>query len=217
MRWAYALALLPTATDWLESGRFPNTPREWITEAILGVFVLGCIRALAGQADRLAAMTRTDALTGLPNRRAFDEDLDREVFRAQREGIRLTLAFLDIDGFKPVNDRFGHDAGDALLRSVAAVLAHESRSGNDLAYRLGGDEFAVLMCGADSSAAREAVGRLRELALEGPGGLKAFGADVSVGVVELNPGETLSDFYKRADDAMYAVKRERKTSVRRPE
>jgi diguanylate cyclase (GGDEF)-like protein len=212
MRWAYLLALLPTATEWLESGHFPYTPRDWITETVLGVVVILFVRALCRQADRLATMTRTDALTGLPNRRAFDEDLAREVSRARREGVRLTLAFLDIDGFKPVNDRFGHDAGDALLRSVASVLDHESRRGVDLPFRLGGDEFAVLMCGTDAAKAREAVGRLRELALEGPGGLRAFGADLSVGVVELSPVESLSEFYKRADDAMYAVKRERKTA-----
>ena len=82
-----------------------------------------------------------------------------------------------------------------------------ARHGVDFAYRLGGDEFGVLMSGTDSARAEEAVGRMRGLATAGPGGLEAFGADVSVGVVELAPAESLAEFYRRADGAMYSMKR----------
>jgi diguanylate cyclase (GGDEF)-like protein len=174
--------------------------------------VVGCVGALDRQSSRLAELSRTDPLTGLANRRAFDDDLDREVARARREGVRLSLAFLDVDRFKEVNDKYGHDAGDALLHHVAGVLRREARHGMDFAYRLGGDEFGVLMAGTDSARAVETVGRIREAAVTGPGGLESFGADVSVGVVELGPAESLAEFYRRADGAMYAMKRRTRAS-----
>jgi len=86
---------------------------------------------------------RHDALTGLPNRRAYDERLAVEVSRASRYGWSLTLCLLDLDGFKDVNDRLGHPAGDEVLRLVAAVI-DESRLTDDK-FRIGGDEFAILM------------------------------------------------------------------------
>lgn len=106
----------------------------------------GLIAAHMSHASLLAAEAhggRHDALTGLPNRRAYDERLAVEVSRASRHGWPLTLCLLDLDGFKEVNDRLGHPAGDEVLRRVAAVI-DESRLADDK-FRLGGDEFAILM------------------------------------------------------------------------
>jgi diguanylate cyclase (GGDEF)-like protein len=87
--------------------------------------------------------SRSDALTGLPNRRAFEERLPVELARASRRGQSLALCLLDLDGFKGVNDRLGHPAGDEVLRAVARIL-DDSRAADDC-FRIGGDEFAILM------------------------------------------------------------------------
>jgi diguanylate cyclase (GGDEF)-like protein len=103
---------------------------------------------------------RRDALTGLPNRRAFQERLPVELARAARSGHPLALVLLDLDGFKGVNDRLGHPAGDEVLRAVARIL-DQARSADDC-FRIGGDEFAVLMPETEAIRARTAAERLAD-------------------------------------------------------
>src|SRR6476659_3426390 len=103
--------------------------------------------------------SRRDALTGLPNRRAFEERLPVELARAARSGP-VSLCLLDLDGFKGVNDRLGHPAGDEVLRQVGALL-DASRMADDC-FRIGGDEFAILMPGTDEGEARIAATRISE-------------------------------------------------------
>jgi diguanylate cyclase (GGDEF)-like protein len=113
--------------------------------------------------------SRHDALTGLANRRAYEERLAVETARATRYGHRLALCVFDLDGFKGVNDRFGHPAGDEVLRGVARVI-EESRVADD-AFRIGGDEFAVLMPQTGAAEARQAAERLAAaIAAAGLGG-----------------------------------------------
>jgi diguanylate cyclase (GGDEF)-like protein len=100
-------------------------------------------------AHHLRTLAFVDPLTGLPNRRAFDDDLAREASRVRRHGRVLSLAVLDVDGLKAQNDRYGHDAGDDHLRTVALVLRSALRN-EDVAYRIGGDEFAVLLPDVDA-------------------------------------------------------------------
>jgi len=100
-------------------------------------------RALLVQLDHLS---RHDPLTGLANRRLFDDTLAREIARAEREGLELALVLLDIDHFKVLNDTLGHQAGDQVLRVVASALAAQVRAG-DLAARYGGEEFALVLPG----------------------------------------------------------------------
>ncbi|MDR6874264.1 diguanylate cyclase (GGDEF)-like protein/PAS domain S-box-containing protein [Bosea sp. BE125] len=95
--------------------------------------------------DKLAALATLDGLTGLANRRCFDERLEQEWARASREGTALSVLMIDIDHFKKFNDRYGHPAGDGCLRAVAAVLAAQARRPGDLAARYGGEEFALLL------------------------------------------------------------------------
>lgn len=97
---------------------------------------------------QLRTLAFVDPLTGLPNRRAFEDDFGREVSRARRHGHPLSLAVIDIDGLKRVNDTAGHGAGDELLRSVAAMLRSALRH-EDVAYRIGGDEFAIVLPAID--------------------------------------------------------------------
>jgi diguanylate cyclase (GGDEF)-like protein len=104
--------------------------------------------------------SRSDALTGLANRRAFEERLPIELARFSRGGRPLSLCLLDLDGFKGVNDRLGHPAGDEVLREVARTL-RTSRVADDC-FRIGGDEFAILMPGTTEEEARSAAGRLAD-------------------------------------------------------
>jgi two-component system cell cycle response regulator len=177
----------------------------------LGGFVARYVAAGDAEGSELAGLaeaSRRDALTGLPNRRAFDEELAREVARAGRTGAPLALVVLDVDRFKAVNDGHGHPAGDAVLREVAARAAAAVRRG-DLAARIGGEEFALLLPGADLAGAAELAGRVRA-AVAGapvPAGAGALAVTVSLGCAALAPGEPAEALLARADARLYEAKR----------
>ncbi len=161
-------------------------------------------------AERLAAMQRelirlatTDPLTGLLNRRAFFEGAVELCARAA-EGNALSAVMLDIDHFKQVNDLYGHDMGDEVIRAVAKEAVRESAS----AGRLGGEEFALLLDGRAMSRALETAEGLRRRmsALRFRSGNKTFTLTCSFGVSEWEPGDTIDRLLKRADVALYAAK-----------
>jgi diguanylate cyclase (GGDEF)-like protein len=158
---------------------------------------------------RLAALARTDALTGLPNRRALEDELSRAVARAARGGEPLAALVLDVDRFKLVNDGHGHAAGDAVLAAVAARAAGALRAG-DLLARIGGEEFAAVLPGADLPRAAEAAERIREAVAAEPiaaGGL-SLAITVSVGCAALAAGEADGRaLLARADERLYEAKR----------
>lgn len=142
-----------------------------------------------------------DALTGVGNHRAYKQDLPREVSRAQRHGSALTLALLDVDDFKSVNDRDGHIHGDRVLASVARLLACLRAA--DRAYRIGGDEFAVLLPDTSMAAAKVVLDRVQTDAR-----LVLFGNTLSMGLATSH--ESLPDadaLQAQADAALYAAKR----------
>ncbi len=155
----------------------------------------------------LALASRRDPLTGLPNRRAFDEDLAREAARASRAGASLAVVMLDVDRFKAVNDCHGHAAGDAVLRAVAARAAGAVRAG-DLLARVGGEEFAILLPGADLARAAEAAERIRAILAADPveAGGTALAVTASLGCAALSPGEAPEALVARADARLYAAK-----------
>lgn len=166
--------------------------------------------ALARALERERELSRTDALTGLANRRAFVEALERAVARGGRD---VTVAYLDVDNFKAVNDRFGHDAGDGLLREVAGGLARAVRDG-DVAARLGGDEFAVLFTRTPSEHAHTALRRLLAVAAGAAARLPGTEVGMSIGVVHwARLPETVEGVLRRADAAMYRAKREGKGRI----
>lgn len=101
-------------------------------------------RMIGARDEALQELSETDALTGLPNRRSFDRRLDLELSRAWRYGVKSALVMIDLDHFKRINDRFGHRAGDEVLRRVASLLNTEKRAG-DLVARFGGEEFAAIL------------------------------------------------------------------------
>ncbi|MDX6733750.1 MAG: hypothetical protein QOC54_3698 [Baekduia sp.] len=150
--------------------------------------------------EELRDLARTDPLTGLANRRLWDERLAFELPRAARSEQPLCVAALDLDRFKPYNDRFGHGAGDALLRELTAGWRAVLRA-SDLLSRLGGDEFAVLLPDCDIPCAEAIVGRL-QAAMRG----QAEGVACSVGLVRWEPGEDAGELLARADVALYAAK-----------
>ncbi len=157
----------------------------------------------------MARQARTDPLTGLLNRRAFLDELTRRIDRLDREGLPGTLVFIDVDNFKPLNDRFGHDVGDAALTAIATLLRNLVRPA-DLVARLGGDEFALWLDGADELTAAE---RAEWLRLEAPAALaetlRSAPISLSVGIAsrQAGSGELMDEVIRRADQAMYEVKR----------
>jgi diguanylate cyclase (GGDEF)-like protein len=159
--------------------------------------------------NRLLDASRTDALTGLLNRRAFDEELLRRVQRLNRDRRRGALLYLDLDNFKAVNDRRGHAVGDEALRHVADILRGNTR-GIDLVARLGGDEFAVWLENLSEvdAAKRAKVFLAAGASLVGYSGSPDQPLQVSIGVAPFDPerAETVAALMKRADAAMYQVK-----------
>jgi len=147
--------------------------------------------------EKLASLARTDELTGLWNRRGWDELLRREFARAAREQGHLCVALLDLDGFKPYNDGNGHQAGDDLLRVVAGAWRSCLRA-TDVLARYGGDEFAVALPAWPLDAALPVIERLRTNV---PGGQTC-----SAGLVAWDGRETAEQLVGRADTALYAAK-----------
>ena len=147
---------------------------------------------------RLEEVARTDDLTGLWNRRGWEEQLPRELARSSRNGDPLCVAMLDLDFFKNFNDQRGHQAGDRLLKQSTAAWGRELRASDTLA-RYGGDEFSVALPGCRLENARDIVERLR-VAMPGD-------QTVSAGVVCWNGRETAEELVGRADAALYQAKR----------
>lgn len=154
--------------------------------------------------ERLERLATTDELTGLSNRRHGVERLQDEIERARRDGSIFSLILLDIDHFKAVNDRFGHDVGDRILASVADLLKQRSRS-TDTAARWGGEEFALILPGAERTDAtrfaEELLRRMSEIRTPDDRGITA-----SFGVVDYRQDESASELVKRADRMMYRAK-----------
>ncbi len=166
---------------------------------------------LADSARRIAeleALATQDALVPVLNRRGFLRELERAIAYVARYGAGAALVFLDLDGFKAVNDRHGHGAGDAVLRDVAAAIAAQIRA-SDAVGRIGGDEFAVLLWNAGPDDARTKAASLAEAVA---GHVVSFdGAEISVtasvGAAPVRVDDTAEEAMKRADLAMYAAKR----------
>jgi diguanylate cyclase (GGDEF)-like protein len=149
-----------------------------------------------------------DQLTELPNRRYLVERTETALVHAERHGESVALMLIDLDHFKPINDRFGHDAGDLMLQVIAQRLREHVRSGDSVA-RLGGDEFAVLICGDQAEHhAREIAARLlAELAQPVLYGAERLTVTISIGVAFYpQHAQHFTSLYKAADEALYKAK-----------
>jgi diguanylate cyclase (GGDEF)-like protein len=165
------------------------------------------LRATRDQLRRLAAI---DGLIGIPNRRTFDETLEREYRRLSRTNGRLALIMVDVDEFKSYNDRYGHLAGDDCLRAVARAIASTTQRSNDLIARFGGEEFTVLLPDTDADGALRVAERMRA-AVESLGYVTAsFGVAAASSAERGDPASLV----RAADDALYAAKAAGRNCVR---
>ena len=160
--------------------------------------------------DRIRKEAITDGLTGLANRKAFDEQIGRICREASRDGLIFSLIMIDIDHFKPFNDTYGHQVGDQVLRLVSMTLVNEVK-GQDMAARYGGEEFAIILPGTNVNAARAVAENLRK-AVEKKEVINRTTGDhlgqitISLGVAQFYGNETVDDLIKRADMALYSAK-----------
>jgi diguanylate cyclase (GGDEF)-like protein len=171
----------------------------------------GELAASRVKVTELEATADIDPLTGIFNRRGFDRELDRSLSYVKRYRTRAALIYLDLDGFKPVNDRYGHAAGDAALKAVAATLTRNVRA-SDTVARLGGDEFGLILWNlSESDAASKAwalEAAVSEAAIEWQ--TEVFCVGASVGFSMLGAEDDVYAVLARADQAMYARKAQRK-------
>jgi two-component system, cell cycle response regulator len=156
----------------------------------------------------LAQVARTDTLTGLGNRLRMNEDLDQLLARVRRYRERACVALVDVDRFKRYNDTYGHAAGDDVLRTLAAMMRRELRSG-DGAYRFGGEEFVLIFAGQSTEDGHHGMERLRrrltELAIPHEDGIDEV-VTVSAGLTAVRPDDTADELLRRADALLYAAK-----------
>lgn len=165
--------------------------------------------------QRLRNLADTDYLTGMNCRRAFVEQVERVLARAQIDRTSVSMVLLDIDDFKKINDTYGHVAGDDVLRHFAANMSEFFRIG-DVLGRIGGEEFGVVLSGVDASQAAEVAERLRKVfeASLIDIGKHSVQARVSIGVASTRRGESsFESLYRRADDALYRAKEAGKNQV----
>jgi diguanylate cyclase (GGDEF)-like protein len=180
-------------------------------------------RELSGKIERLLSMevhaeeyqklSMQDFLTGLYNRRFAEKHLEAEISRSRRLGRPLTLLAMDLNGFKAINDTFGHGAGDLALRLFAERLRKAVR-GSDIPVRMGGDEFLVILPECTPDQAELLLPRLRNLKVEYAG--KTFHIQFSAGCAgyapDTSPSESSHELLERADQALYADKHARRAS-----
>jgi diguanylate cyclase (GGDEF)-like protein len=158
----------------------PVLPAALVVPASVGI-LLALRRRLEHERDAMRRFALRDPLTGLANRRALDERLGYEIARHTRHGESFTVLALDLDGFKAVNDRFGHDAGDELLRDAAAALVEVVRA-QDTVVRLGGDEFCVLAPQTGDASAEYLTSRVRAALGGVTAGLSGLSASIGTAV-----------------------------------
>jgi diguanylate cyclase (GGDEF)-like protein/PAS domain S-box-containing protein len=192
-----------------------STVKDELQQDVHYVGMVSSISQLVERHHALEAAANFDVLTGLPNRRLLTDRLTQAVERSKRNGSLLAVCFMDLDGFKNVNDRLGHDAGDEVLKTVARRLTQTLRSADTVA-RLGGDEFVLLL--GDLTQAQEATGLLERVLREVSLPMDQTCGQVQVGIsigVTLYPNDAVGpeELLKHADMALYSAKAKGKGRV----
>jgi len=183
-------------------------PERWVDVMVSTTAIAVVVTALEGRNERLLATlsmeARVDPLTGLLNRRGFDERVAADLSPAARCSRTFALVILDIDHFKLVNDRWGHDVGDRVLCHVGALLRQQARD-QDILARFGGEEFVALLPDADIAGAQRFADRVRKSLAGNAAGLPPV--RLSAGVRAGEPGSEVSALLSEADLALYEAKR----------
>jgi diguanylate cyclase (GGDEF)-like protein len=217
----YLLMLFPWATDFLENGRFPVNIRGGLSELSLSILIAIGVYAFIKQrngvrdhAEEIKRLSVTDSLTGLGNARLLEEVLVREVARARRTDRPLSCILLDLDDFRILNNQFGLEKGNQVLRVAARTIREVIRQGMDIAFRYGGDEFIILLPEADSHQALSVAQRLREafIALQPPV-IPKRSLSSSFGLAELRDGQRANDFMITLDRALTHAKTKGKNII----
>jgi two-component system chemotaxis response regulator CheY len=200
-------ALGAGADDYLTK---PFDPGEMLARIGVGRRIIELNRELDAKSRKLEEAARTDPLTGLPNRRAIEEWATKQLRGAARHGFRLWVVLGDIDNFKTINDTFGHDAGDIVLKTFAGILKKSTRA-SDICGRLGGDEFLLVLTHVEEDNIESTVNRFREqfaaLSFEFEG--RSVNVTASFGVTGFH-GNELREFgalVRQADQMLYEAKR----------
>ena len=181
------------------------------TYTLRKLFLLSVARRLEGiELNRkLFSLSRTDELTGIANRKGFNEALEQALAAARRFSKPLTLAIIDVDHFKKYNDLLGHPAGDACLQQLAQVIGGQMKRATDTFARIGGEEFALILPGTSSEQAvalvEAVLGAVDKAAIAHPGSPVADRVTLSVGLASYD-GDDLQSLYRKADEALYQVK-----------
>jgi diguanylate cyclase (GGDEF)-like protein len=220
-RWAGAFTSVLSAMTWLladslagQTYSHPLIP-YWNMSVRLGFFlvVTFLLSELQLRLRRETDSARIDPLTGIANRRQFYEVAQLQIARAARHGEPFTVAYVDIDGFKAVNDRLGHASGDTLLSLTATTIQANLRS-TDVVARMGGDEFAILLTHTEKESAEEALFRVSSL-LSALARDRQWPVTFSIGAVTyIRSPSSVDEMIRTADDLMYAAKRSGKGVTR---
>jgi diguanylate cyclase (GGDEF)-like protein len=204
-------ALIWFGAKWAAEDTFVLITSLWNTGIRLAFFIIIVVQQ--NTLKREQVRSRRDPLTGAGNRRHFRENAGRELDRAKRYSRPFTVVYMDLDNFKKVNDTYGHDVGDTLLRIVTAILINNVRSTDTIA-RLGGDEYALLLPETGADEAKRAMQKIHAkllIAMQ----RKNWPVTFSVGVATFEtPPESVESMIKAVDDLMYSAKKSGKNQVK---
>lgn len=205
---AFGVVVLALVALGVHGQAFSSAPQYFsfaITSGMVSLFAFIFAYRTELQRRQLESLAARDPLTGVGNRRMLEKELTIAVASAERSGLDYGLIMLDLDHFKQVNDRFGHEAGDHVLQELVTLIRANTRSGDRL-FRFGGEEFVLLLPDVGLSGLHRAAENLRrkiDAELQSPGGP----VTASLGVALLQPGEGWQNWLQRADAALYEAKR----------
>lgn len=219
-RWTFIITLLaiiasiPVFLQSLKTGQLMPLALELTSKTIIYLFFALLVSEMRKLMDTLEELASVDPLTRANSGRYFYEFGSTEIARAQRSKQPLTLAFIDLDNFKDVNDTLGHQQGDALLVDIAATIKANLREG-DVLGRLGGDEFAILLTQTDQALAKVILSRMQANLLHA---IQPYNTQVtfSIGVVTYlaDKPSNINELVALADKAMYVIKKSTKNAIR---
>lgn len=217
----YGLVLIPWIAAYLETGHLPKSVQQGVSEIILSLLIASgvtvqirswlSIDKLSAEIERLSGV---DPLTGLGNTRLLQEDLVREIARMRRLARPLSCLLMDLDDFRLINDRYGHEKGNTVLQVTAGTIVSAIRHDVDHAFRYGGDEFLVILPEADHETALAIAQRLREsfIALQPPR-IPRRALPVTIAMAVLQHDQRADDLLRVLDRAMVRAKAQGKNMI----